>query len=47
MSGLDNAMGGVRKELEFQIKILQLEKALQREKKRQEMMKQAKFNAGL
>jgi hypothetical protein len=39
--------GAVRKELEFQIKILQLEKQLQREKKRQEAIKQAKFQAGL
>jgi len=44
---VSGAVGGVRKELEFQIKILQLEKELQKERKRQEAMRQAKFNAGL
>jgi len=43
----EGAGGGVRKELEFQIKILQLEKALQKEKKRQDAMKIARFQAGL
>jgi len=46
MAGVDVAGVGVRKELEFQIKILQLEKALQREKNLQSTMKQAKFNTG-
>jgi hypothetical protein len=42
-AGLESAAGGVRRELEFQIKIIQLEKALQREKKRQIAIKQAKY----
>jgi len=39
--------GGMSKELEFQIKILQLEKELQRERKRQDMMRAQKFNSGM